>query len=576
MSAFRRLASTAMTAVALVAVLVISAAPASAHATLVLIDPAPGSVLDTAPSAIHLTFDEPVEITQGGVSIVGPDGTALPDLRPGVDPANSAVLVVTLPASMVDGSYHVTWRILSLDGHAVQGFFAFAIGEATSPLGAAQSSSGGGPTLLGGGSRSVAVAGALSLAGLSAFPLLVLRPMRRRLTDLGPSLSREVCRKLIRPLLVAATLTVIGTLGMLVDTASTTGPLLEVALSTRTGHLLLLRVAAVIVTTALLTSGSSRAVLSGPRLFAGLAGVVIMLGTFSWSSHAAAAPVDRWAALGSDLLHLLSAGAWIGGLLGLALAGIPAALSVSGRDRELLGRCAAALFISFSVTAQVAMLVVVATGTYPALMQISALSDLGQTWWGMALTAKLALWMSLLIFAAANAFAFVPTLAARAAARARRLAALDQLRSAVRVELAIAGVLIVVAALMSATAQPTQVRRVEAAQGSFAVERTSTAKGSSRGYLASVNVVRSGIEPSTTTVFNVVLSTQATRASAPTAEAILKGPDGVRRSLALDLASEGQWVSPGVDVAPGRYDLKLRFDRADRPVIVPVQLTVPS
>ncbi len=487
MSGFRRLASIAMTVVAVLALLVITAGPAAAHATLIQVDPAPGSVLASAPAVLHLTFDEPVEITQGAVSIVGPDGTAVPDLRPGVDPTNSAVLVVALPASsMVDGSYNVTWRILSLDGHAVQGFFAFAIGKATSPLGAAQSSAGGGPTLLGGTSRSVAVAGALSLGGLAAFPLLVLVPMRRRLVDVGSKLAQETCRRLIRPLLAAAMLTVLGTLGMLIDASSTAGPLVEVATSTRTGHLLLLRVLAVIVTVALLASGPGQSLLRGPRLIAGQVGAVVTLGTFSWLSHAAAAPVDRWTALMYDLVHLMSAGAWIGGLLGLALAGIPAARRVSGRDRELLGRCAAALFISFSVTAQVAMVVVVVTGTYPALIQIQALSDLGQTWWGMALTAKLALWVSLLIFAAANAFAFVPTLAARAAARARRLAALDQLRSAVRVELALAGALIVVAALMSATAQPVQVHKVEAAQTSFAVERTTTAKGSSRGYLASV------------------------------------------------------------------------------------------
>lgn len=577
MSSKRRALIVLLTFVGAALAVVAAALPASAHASLVGTSPTEGSVVAERPSSVRLTFDEPVEATDGAVGIVGPDGQGLAGLRPRVDPDDGQTIVVDLPDSLPDGTYDVTWRILSIDGHPVQGVFDFAVGDPSSPLvGGSSSAGGGGPTPLGGAGRALTAAGALSVVGLAAFPPLVLVPSRRRLKRRGTQLVDETCRRLHAPLLVAAAATVVGTGAVLVDTASGSGSLVQVATGTRTGLLLLARIVAVIVTTVVLTVGTGGRLPTGPRLSVGLAGSVATLLTFSLSSHAAAAVVDRPLALAFDIAHLSAAGVWTGGLLALALAGLPAARSVAGKDLDLVGQSAAALFSGYSVVAQVAMVVVLVTGAYAALIQISSLSDLGQTGWGVALTAKLALWISVLLFAAVNAFIFVPALAGRAAARARRLAAVDQLRSAVRVELGLAAALIVIAALMSATAQPTQLREVAAREAALKTKSSTTAKGVSHGYVATVKVARQGVEPAVTTVFRVALTTEDTLASAPTAEAVLTGSDGVGRGLQLELSSEGVWTSPGVDVPPGRYLLTTQFDRRDRPVIIPVNLTLPS
>ncbi|MEP6762450.1 MAG: CopD family protein, partial [Sporichthyaceae bacterium] len=272
--------------------------------------------------------------------------------------------------------------------------------------------------MLGGTGRALAAAGALSLVGLSAFPPLVLVPARRRLGAIGAGLVDETCRRMHRPLLVAASAALVGTAAVLVDTASGSGPLVEVSAGTRTGILLLLRICAVVLTAVVLTVGTGGRKPAGGRLVAGLAGSVVILLTFSLSSHAAAVVVDRPVAVLLDLARLSAAGVWTGGLLALALAGLPAARSVAGKDLEVMGDSAAALFSRYSLIAQVAIIIVLLTGGYGALIQITAVADLGQTWWGIALTAKLALWVSVLLFAAANAFSFVPALADRAAARA--------------------------------------------------------------------------------------------------------------------------------------------------------------
>jgi len=576
----RRLAGGLLALVAGALTVLVTAVPASAHAALLGTNPQPSSVVDTAPATVRMRFSEPVQVTDGSVTVTDPDGEQLAGLNPAADPDDGSVLVATLPGSLPRGTYVVSWRVVSLDSHPISGRFAFAVGAPSSPLQRADSSTLAGPTVLGGAGRALAAAGALAVAGMAAFPLLVLMPARRRLGNaaVGTALDADTRRRLHRPLAVAGAVAAVGTVAILVDTARDAGSsLLTVSFGTRTGLLLVARLGLLVVTVAALTTWFARPP-AGPResrvrLGVALAGALGVLATFSLSSHAAAAPVDRPAALTFDFAHLVAAGAWTGGLLALALAGIPAARAVAGDDTALVGEGAAALFSRFSVVAQVAMVAVLMTGLYPAVLEISGLSDLGQTTWGLALTAKVALWASIMMFAAANAFTFVPALAGRAGAAARRLAAVDQLRSAVRVELGLAAVLIVVAAVMSASPQPAQQRAVEAQQQAPQVV-SAAATGSSRGYVASVHAIRAG-GVNAPTVFHVDLFTQGTPANAPSAVVVLHRPDGSRQRVPLRLQGAGAWVGVAA-LAPGDYRLTARFARREGALAMPMQVRLPS
>src|ERR1700710_2734296 len=50
------------------------AGPASAHNVLTSSDPTDGSTLQTAPTTVRLTFDQPVQNFEPVVTIIGPDG----------------------------------------------------------------------------------------------------------------------------------------------------------------------------------------------------------------------------------------------------------------------------------------------------------------------------------------------------------------------------------------------------------------------------------------------------------------------------------------------------------------------
>nr|WP_240189278.1 copper resistance CopC family protein [Nakamurella flavida] len=103
------------------------AGPAAAHNVLTSSNPTDGSVLDAAPQTVTLTFDQPVQNFEPVVVVTGPDGTEYQTGTPTVLGTSVEMSVGTLP---VAGAYAVAYRIVSTDGHPVQGQLAFELSAA--------------------------------------------------------------------------------------------------------------------------------------------------------------------------------------------------------------------------------------------------------------------------------------------------------------------------------------------------------------------------------------------------------------------------------------------------------------
>ncbi|WP_037335499.1 copper resistance CopC family protein [Saccharomonospora piscinae] len=121
----RRLAAlvTAL-AVALVG-LAVTALPASAHNVLISSAPAEGDELDTAPTEVVLTFDQPVqEADVNEVALTGPQGDQWAEGTVTVD--GDTVTAPLRPLGPA-GEYVVGYRILSADGHPVSDEIRFTL-----------------------------------------------------------------------------------------------------------------------------------------------------------------------------------------------------------------------------------------------------------------------------------------------------------------------------------------------------------------------------------------------------------------------------------------------------------------
>lgn len=113
-----------------------AATAASAHAVLLSVTPADNAILEQAPDAVVLGFNEPVSLL--AASLIAPDGQQS-DVMDGA--RNGSDLSIALPSGLGQGTHVLSWRVVSVDGHPVGGVAVFSIGMRTGSA-ATQASSG--------------------------------------------------------------------------------------------------------------------------------------------------------------------------------------------------------------------------------------------------------------------------------------------------------------------------------------------------------------------------------------------------------------------------------------------------
>ncbi|HEV7647593.1 MAG TPA: copper resistance CopC family protein [Actinophytocola sp.] len=137
----RRLA--VVVGVALLALLGL-ATPAFAHNTLVKSNPGDQATVQKTPSTVELIFDQPVQKGDGlnTISVTGPENTGW---RTGQVEVGGNVVSAPLDELGPAGSYQISYRIVSADGHPVSGEVTFSLTEAGNgtSMAAAELDSGG-------------------------------------------------------------------------------------------------------------------------------------------------------------------------------------------------------------------------------------------------------------------------------------------------------------------------------------------------------------------------------------------------------------------------------------------------
>lgn len=98
----------------------------AAHAVLVKSSPARRAVLAAPPTRVELTFNERLEPAYSTVSVAGTDSARVDDGTVVVGPEDPRRLSVGL-AALKPGTYTVKFRVLSVDGHLVEGTIPFEV-----------------------------------------------------------------------------------------------------------------------------------------------------------------------------------------------------------------------------------------------------------------------------------------------------------------------------------------------------------------------------------------------------------------------------------------------------------------
>jgi putative copper resistance protein D len=129
-----------------------------------------------------------------------------------------------------------------------------------------------------------------------------------------------------------------------------------------------------------------------------------LAGSLAWSGHGAATPgAIGDLQLASDIVHLIAAGVWLGGLLPFTIVLVG---HTQGEEVEAITR-------RFASLALASVLFLIATGIVNSWLLLGSVSALVTTLYGKLLLAKIGLFVLMLAFAAVNRLLLTPQLAAK-------------------------------------------------------------------------------------------------------------------------------------------------------------------
>jgi copper transport protein len=365
--------------------LLAGAGPASAHAALTGSDPAQGVVVAKAPTEVALTFSEKVATNSDSLRVLDPKGKRVDDGKPA--DISGTTYAVQLHNVLPNGTYTVSWQVVSADSHPVAGAFTFSIGSPSKTTVKAVGQEVGGGTVgwLYGFGRYMSYAGFIVMVGAAAFVLACwprgsgARPLQRLVV--GGWLSLTAATLLL--LLLRGSYTSTGTVGDVFDLS-----LLGQVLQTKTGaalvsRLLLLAAAALFIAV-LFGAYDKREDDEKRDLTFGLAigGFVVAAGlAASWAmAEHASTGLQPGIAMPVDVVHLLAVAAWLGGLTALLVALYRSDTPI---DSAAVRR--------FSRVAFGSVLALVTTGTYQSWRQLGSWSAFTDTAYGQLLLVKIGL-----------------------------------------------------------------------------------------------------------------------------------------------------------------------------------------
>ncbi len=365
--------------------LLTTAGPASAHAALTGSDPQQGVVVDKAPDQVSLTFSEQVALSSDSLRVLDPKGKAVQQGKP--FEVGGTTYGVKVHSGLPDGTYTVTYQVVSADSHPVSGAFTFSVGApSTTSVSVSGETAGGGVVgWLYGFGRYLSYAGFIVLVGGAAFVLACwqrgagVRPMQRFVV--GGWLTLTAATLLL--LLLRGSYTSSGKVGDVFDL-----DLLGNVLQTKSGaalvsRLLLLAAAALFISV-LFGAYDKREDEEKRDLTFGLAigGTVVAAGlAASWAmAEHASVGLQTGIAMPVDVLHLLAVATWLGGLTALLVA-----LYRSDAPIE------SAAVRRFSQVAFGSVVTLVATGVYQSWRQLGSWSAFTETRYGQLLLVKIGL-----------------------------------------------------------------------------------------------------------------------------------------------------------------------------------------
>lgn len=379
-----------------------STGPASAHAALLETSPADDEVVETVPASAELRFNEPVELIDGAIRLFPSNG----DPQTLKAQTRDHSVIVDLPQELPDGTYSLSYRVVSADGHPVGGAVTFHIGEASASTPAPTTPDA--DTTPTSTEAAVTILTVLQYLGLLIFAgWLFFDTMVRRSPVRPDRLTRRVARWAISLGVVASFLLIpVSALRITGQALTSISDLSSWVLGVRTAPTVL-AIVALLAGTVALALFCRRTHSTASQRAAVIAAAVTVSSPVLVGHSQTMEPL--WLMRAADIGHLLAGSFWIGGVLGLVLT----LRSMSRHRTGATGDVEAALAVvdRFSRFALYSVILLAASGTLMAVLIFSEPNKIITTGYGRTLLIKLIIVSAIITMAAWNRKRILPSIA---------------------------------------------------------------------------------------------------------------------------------------------------------------------
>ena len=378
-----RLVRTGLFGTLLFAALLAGTPRAQAHAALLATSPVDGSVSGAQPQQVTLRFNEAVTVLPQSIQLLDAAGHSVRIGKPRHLAGSADTAAAELPSGMHEGTYVVSWRIVSTDSHVVSGAFQFSIGTPSAAVATVgRRSSEVAPVVKTMGEGLAYLGLAVTVGGTVLLGLLLpagRRPRRARLVVWAGFAALALGT--VAALLAQYPYSTGGAM-----TSAFSADALRTTLSTAVGKASLARLgilAVLAVAVAFLVRGRADAAARPSPVARVVVGACLLALPLTWTladhSHTGE---QVWLAVPVASVHLLAVALWLGGLVLLAACAVGADL---GSERL---RATALALPRFSRLALPCFTVIVLTGLYQTWRQVGTLPALGATEFGRLLLVK--------------------------------------------------------------------------------------------------------------------------------------------------------------------------------------------
>lgn len=348
---------------------------ASAHAYLQNSNPKDQSHIQKAPKQVRLVFDEMIQADFPSIQVTGSDGKKVSVGKTRVSKENDHVVEVGLKSNLKPDVYTASWRVVSADGHPVQGQIAFKLGKTDQAFQQADTGSNTSQTVVSSLQKIILYIGFSLFAGTLLFAFWIFRKEEKMPGEVRRAWHRLHIGAWLftgAALLLNIPIQLLIIAGQL-DWRSAQ----EIFWNNATGHLLLIQ----LVLWALL-GGAVYVQKMRKRYLVMILEAILLTGlliTKAMMGHSAAAS-DKVVAIAANFLHLAAASSWVGLMIVMLIA-----LWKYPAKKEKWER--------FSPIGVIGVAGILMSGLLLAVMDLGGIGNLFHTTYGLLIVIKIGLFL---------------------------------------------------------------------------------------------------------------------------------------------------------------------------------------